>query len=155
MLVAIGALLGVPLWILLGWLAGGIWHRHETKQLPDLFKTKVRLVSGTYRHTSAKFPRMAGHAIMAHDVMILEKGLLIPRTLYFKIADGIHPPKAADTEQVKGLGDKPVTMQFRLDEGAVIEVAVPAEALAQAKGPFFSETIEDSAHRRGVPGPEG
>ena len=49
MLVALGVLLGVSLWILLGWLAGALWYRYGINQLPDLFKIKVRLVSGTYR----------------------------------------------------------------------------------------------------------
>jgi hypothetical protein len=138
MLVAIGALLGVPVWILLGWLAGGLWHRHEINQLSDLFKTKVRMVSGTYRHTDDSFPRMAGHAIWAHDVLILEKGLLIPRTLHFKVDDGVRPPQPADPDQVKGLGDKPVTMQYRIDGGGIIEVAAQGEDAEDARGPFFS-----------------
>jgi hypothetical protein len=138
MLVAIGALLGVPVWILLGWLAGGLWHRHETNQLPDLFKTKVRMISGTYRHTGENYPRMTGRAIWAHDVLILEKGLLIPRTLHFKAADGVQPPQKADPEQVKGLGDSPVTMQYRLDGGEVIELAAQSDDLADAQGPFFT-----------------
>ena len=46
MLVAIGAVVGIPAWIMLGWLLAGIWRRHEIKQLPDLFKTKVRMISG-------------------------------------------------------------------------------------------------------------
>ena len=46
MLVAIGALLGIPLWILIGWLAGALWHRHEIKGLPGQFKANVCLVSG-------------------------------------------------------------------------------------------------------------
>lgn len=138
MLVAIGALLGVPVWILLGWLAGGLWHRHETNQLPDLFKTKVRLVSGTYRHTGENYPRMAGRAVWAHDILILEKGLLIPRTLHFRAAEGVQPPQKADPDQVKGLGHKPVTMQYRLDGGQVIEIAAQSEDLADAQGPFFT-----------------
>ena len=137
MLVAIGALLGVPLWILLGWLAGGVWHRHETKQLPGLFKTKIRLVSGSYRHTGDEFPRMAAHAIWAHDILIVEKGLLIPRTMHFKIADDVEPVRPADSDQVKGLGDSPVTLQFQIDEGAVIEIAALAEEAELAQGPFF------------------
>lgn len=112
MLVAIGALLGIPLWILLGWLAAGLWHRHEIKQLPGLFKTKVRLVSGTYRHTSENFPRLTGRAIWAHDVLILEKGLLIPRTLHYEVAEAITPPQPADPDQVKGLGDTPLLVDL-------------------------------------------
>ena len=98
MLVAIGALLGIPLWILIGWLAAGLWHRHEIKQLPGLFSTKVRMVSGSYRHVSDKFPFTKGRGIWAHDVLILEKGLLIPRVIHFEIADGIQPPQPADPE---------------------------------------------------------
>ena len=141
MLVAIGALLGVPLWILLGWLAGGLWHRHEIKQLPGLFKTKVRLVSGTYRHTGENFPRMTGNAIWAHDVLILEKGLLIPRTMHFEVAEALQPPQPADPEQIKGLGDSPITMQFRLDEGVVIEVAARGEDPESAQEPFLTDVL--------------
>lgn len=104
MLVAIGALLGIPLWILIGWLAGALWHRHEINQLPGVFTTKVRMVSGSYRHVSDKFPFPKGRAIWAHDVLILEKGLLIPRTLHFEITDAVQPAQPADSEQVKGHG---------------------------------------------------
>jgi hypothetical protein len=140
MLVAIGALLGIPLWILIGWLAAGLWHRHETNQLPGIFKTKIRVVSGNYRHTGAKFPLIAGRAIWAHDVLILEEGLLIPRTLHFKIEEGVRPAQPADPELVKGLGDSPVTVLYQVDEGAVIEVAAQGEDAARAQGPFFSDT---------------
>lgn len=141
MLVAIGALLGVPLWILLGWLAGGVWHRHEIKELPGLFKTKVRAISGDYRHTGKDFPRMAGNAIWAHDVLIFEKGLLIPRTLHYEITEAVQPPQPADPEQVKGLGDSPITMQFRLDDDTVIEVAARGEESESAKEPFLTDAL--------------
>jgi hypothetical protein len=140
MLVAIGALLGIPLWILIGWLAAGLWHRHEINQLPETFKTKVRTVSGTYRHTGDTFPPIAGRAVWAHDVLIQEEGLLIPRTLHFKILGGVQPAQPADPNQVKGLGDSPVTLQLRLDHGAIIEVAALGEDSARAQGPFFADT---------------
>jgi hypothetical protein len=76
---------------------------------------------------------------MAHDILILEKGMMIPRTLHFKITDGVQPPQPADPDKIKRLGDAPVTMQFRLDGGEVIEVAVSGEDLELAKGPFFSD----------------
>lgn len=138
MLLTIAYLLGIPLWILLGWLAAGIWHRHENKDFPGVFKIKVRVVSGEYRHVGNKFPRMSGQAIWAHDVLILEKGLLIPRTMHFKIADDVKPTRPADLEQIKGLGDSPVTLQFQIDEGAVVEIAAPGEQSELAQGPFSS-----------------
>ena len=96
MLVALGYLLGIPLWILIGWLAGALWHLHEIKEIPGQFKAKVRLVSGTYRHTGKNYSRMASNAIWAHDVLIVEKGLLITRTLHYEIADAVQPAQPAD-----------------------------------------------------------
>lgn len=141
MLIALLSMLGVPLWILLGWLAGAIWHRHEIKKLPGLFKTKVRVISGDYRHTGKDFPRMAGNAIWAHDILIYEKGLLIPRTMHYEVAEAVQPPQPTDPEQVKGLGDSPITMQFRLDEGPVIEVAARGEDSESAKEPFLKDAL--------------
>lgn len=134
----VGGLLGVPLWLMLGWLAFAIWHRHETKQLPDLFDLKVRMVSGTYRHTGDRFPRMKARGLWAHDILIIEKGMMIPRTLHYKVKEGVQAPQPADSEQVKGLGDSPVTMQYLLEEGGVIEIATPSEELADEQGPFFA-----------------
>jgi hypothetical protein len=140
MVATIAAIFGVPLWLVLGWEARTLWHRREIKKLQGLFKTKVRLVSGTYRHTDSNYPRTAAHAVWAHDILILEKGLLLPRVLHFRAAEGVQSPKPADPDQVKGLGHKPVTMQYRLDDGEVIEIAAQSEDLADAQGPFFSDT---------------
>jgi hypothetical protein len=138
MLIALLSLLGIPLWILLGWLAAGLWHRHETTQLPGLFKTKLRVVSGTYRPTGNDFPRMAGNAIWAHDGLIVEKGLSIPRTLHYEITEAVQPTQPGDPELVKGLGDSPITMQFWLEEGTVIEVAARGEDSEFAREPFLT-----------------
>ena len=144
MIVLLG-MLGVPLWLLFGWLAAGIWHRHNLKQsLPNLFKMKVRVVEGTYRHIDEKFSRTDALAIWAHDVLILEKGLLLGRNLHFTVTDGIQPPQAADPKQVKHLGDNPVTMQFRLDNGAIIEIAASGENVELASGSFFLKSTEKS-----------
>ena len=70
---------------------------------------------------------------------ILEKGLLIPRTIYFEVADGVQHAQKADPEKVKGFGDFPITMQFRLDDGSVIEIAASSEEEKLAQGPFSSD----------------
>ena len=149
MIIALLSLLGVPLWLLLGWLAGGMWHRHEINKLPDIFKLKVRMVTGSYRHTGEKFPRMVSRAVWAHDILIMEKGLLMPRTLHYRVDEGVQAPTPADPDQVKGLGDSPVTMKYRLDDGGVIEIAAQGEDLEDDKGPFFSKTIEGESDMMG------
>ena len=142
-MLAILALLGVPLWLILGWLAAGIWHRRDLeKNLPGLFKLKVRVTEGEYRHLDGNFSRIAALGIWAHDILIIEKGLLMGRNLHFAIAEDIQPPQPADPEQVKGLGDQPVTMQFRLDNGTTIEIAAAGEEIAIAQGPFFADSNE-------------
>ena len=144
MIIAILALLGVPLWLVLGWLAAGIWHRRQVKQLPGAFEFKVRMVSGTYRNVDDSLKGRPGMALSAHDIIIVEKGLLIPRNLHFRVADGVQPPQPADPDQVKLLGDSPVTMQFRLDDGEVIKVAAPGDQAELARGPFFTDAVQDS-----------
>jgi len=74
-------------------------------------------------------------------VLILEKGLLIPRTLHYEIADAVQTAQPSVPELVKGLGDSPFTMQFRLDEGTVIEVATPGEESEFAQEPFLYHAL--------------
>jgi len=146
-MVAILAMLGVPLWLLLGWLAGGLWHRHQINQLPGVFKLKARVVEGTYRHIDDKYSRTALYGLWAHDVLFVEKGLLLGRNLHFPAAEGVQSPQPADPDQVKHLGDHPITMRFRLDGGAVIEVAAPGEAQQEAQGPFFDESDNQNQNK--------
>ena len=142
MIIAILALLGVPLWLILGWLGAALWHRHDVeKNLPGLFKMKVRVVEGNYRYLDGNFGHIAGLGYWAHDILLAEKGLLLARNLHFPVADGLQQPQPADPKQVKKrLGDSPVTMQFRLDDGTVIEVAASSKESTLAQGPFFSNT---------------
>jgi hypothetical protein len=148
-MLAILALLGVPLWLILGWLAAGLWHRHDVeKNLPGLFKMKVRVLEGTYRHLDGNYSRTAAIAIWAHDILIIEKGLLLGRNLHFPVDEGLQPPQSADPKQVKGrLGDKPVTMQFQLDDSTIIEVAAAGEDSTLAQGPFFTDLIDSVSIR--------
>jgi len=143
MIIATLAWLGVPLWLLLGWLAGALWHRQELKKLPGLFQAKVRLVSGNYRDMADDFPFLPSQAVWAHDILMIERGLMLARNFHFPVADGVQPPEPADPKKIKRLGDSPVTLLFRLDNDAIIEVAVAGEDETFARGPFFTDTIED------------
>jgi hypothetical protein len=139
MVVAILSLLGVPLWLTLGWLAAAIWHRHEVKQLPGVFKLKVRIVEGEYRHIDGNFSRTGLYGLWAHDVLIVEKGLFLGRNLHFPVSDRIQEAQPADPDQVKRLGENPTTFQFLLDNRAIIEVAAAKEDEERAMGPFAAE----------------
>ena len=55
--------------------------------------------------------------------------------------------EGADLEQVKRLGESPVILRFRLDNGAVLQMAASGEALELAQGPF--STSEAPGEDRG------
>jgi hypothetical protein len=139
---AIAFLVGVPLWLVLGWEAAALWRQYQIRQMIGAFKTKIRIVSGTHKHVGSSFPFRPEHALWEHDVLFMEKGFLLRRLLHFAVTESVQPPQPADPKQVRWLGDAPVTLQFRLDDGTVIEIAVPGEMSAKAQGPFFSSTSQ-------------
>jgi hypothetical protein len=103
---------------------------------------KARVVEGTYRHLDGNYSRIAALAVWAHDILIIEKGLLLARNLHFPLAEGVQLVQPADPEQVKRLGEKPVTLQFRLDDGTIIAIAAAIEMATLAQGPFFVNLSE-------------
>ena len=138
MLWALLALLGVPQWIVVGGLALSLWQRSKFKKQEGVFPTKIRLESGTAPGVSEKWPPMSSFAVWVHDVLLVHKGLGLISTFPL----GVEAPKgaveSADPEEVKRLGENLVLLRFRLDGGAVLAMAVPAESKALAQGPFLS-----------------
>ena len=74
-----------------------------------------------------------------HDVLLLEQSLLLARNMHFGAVEVTQPLRKADPDQFKRLGDSPVTLQLRLDDGTIIEVAAAAEASDHVQGPFPAE----------------
>ena len=136
------ALLGVPLWLIVGGLAASFWNRNRFKKQDGAFPTKLRLESGTAPGVSEKWPPLPAYALWVHDVLLVNKGLALVRTLPIGVEAPQRAAESADPEEVKRLGADPVLLRFRLDNGAVLEMAVPGNSQTLAQGPFSSSEVE-------------
>jgi hypothetical protein len=147
MLWATLALLGVPLWIVAGGLAVMFWSRSKFKKQDGVFATKMRLESGSAPGVGEKWPPMSSFALWVHDVLLVHKGLGLMNTSPLGVAGLEGSGEGVDPEEVKRLGENPVILRFRLDNGAVLQMAASGEALELVQGPF--STSEAPGEDRG------
>lgn len=139
MIWALLAILGVPLWLVVGALAASLWSRRQFRNTPGVFRAKVRLTSGTFDGLSESWPPVAAYARWVHDVLLVNKGLALVRTQPLPIAAAEGRVEEADPREIKRMGDHPILLQSRLDNGATIQLAAPGEARSLACGPFEAE----------------
>jgi len=132
MIWAILALLGVPIWLVVGGLAAMLLSRSRFKKREGVFPAKMRQGSGA----GANWPRMSNYALWVHDVLLVHKGLGLLQTVPLGVAGVEGPAEIAPPQEVKGLGEHPVLLRFRLDDGDVLQMAVPGNSQKLAQGPF-------------------
>ena len=131
------ALLGIPIWLVVGGLAATLLNRRRFKKSPDVFPMKLRLISGGFKGAKEKWPRATNYGRWTHDVLLMNKGIGLVPTIAIGVKDMTESEQSADTEVVKGLGENPVIFRLGLDDGAIVQLAVPAEAVELARGPFI------------------
>jgi len=128
MLWATLALLGVPIWLILGVLGGAYWNRRRFKQIPGVFRLKYK------EALSEKWPRQATYGRWIHDVLLINKGIgLVPTT-----AVGVNSlTEVSKSETVKGFDDgDAVIFSLMLDDETAVQVAVASNTVSQIQGPF-------------------
>lgn len=135
MLWATLALLGVPVWLVVGGLAVMLWSRSRFKKQDGVFATKLRLKPGSAPGVGKKWPPMSSFAMWVHDVLMVHKGLGLMNTSPLGVA-GAEGSADVDPEEVKRLGENPVILRFQLDNGAVLQMAASGAVLELAQGPF-------------------
>jgi hypothetical protein len=136
MIPLLAALLGIPIWLVVGAILLLVWHARQVRRTPDVFACKVRVVSGVAPGLSTKFPRRKHYANWVHDVLVLQAGPGLLRTSLLPVAGLAAPARGGDPAEVKGLGEKPHLLAVRLDNGAVIEIAVPETAAERLREPL-------------------
>jgi hypothetical protein len=77
---------------------------------------------------------MGAFAVWIHDVLLVHKGLGLMRVIPLAVAAGEGEPD--DGLQLVGL---PNSLNFRLDSGAVIQMAVTDDVLSVAQGSFAAD----------------
>lgn len=119
MLIALLALLGVDLGVLLAVAAVTITRRQWVKRQPGAFRGRIRVTDGTVDGLKPKWS--AGYGRWVRDVLVWTKGPLLFRNELLAV-DGVDPAGPADPHEVKRLGDKPLVGRLRVG-GATVEIA--------------------------------
>lgn len=116
MIWALLAILGVPIWLIVGFLIGIVMSRRKLTKQPDVFAIAVRAQG------AEKWPRRPTYGRIVRDVLVLHRGAALLRTEVLAIDDvseleiGEGPKRP--TEAVGRL--------IRFADGSCREVAVAA-----------------------------
>jgi hypothetical protein len=115
---ALLAILGVPIWLIVGALAAVLVSRRRFLAQPEVFKLKLRPVDGE------KWPRRNAYGRLVHDVLILNSGPALVRTTVRGVKSAVERP--AD-EEIPGF-DQPTIFELAFDDGPAALVAVDRSA---------------------------
>ena len=132
MIVALLALLGVNLIVIVFFLAGVISRKRWVMRQPSAFRGAIRLVRGELDGLDSKWKRGYGHWV--RDVLVWTKAPLLFRNEILP-ADGQEGERSESPEEVKHLGDKPIVVNLKIGAAAV-EVAAAADDRTALVGPF-------------------
>jgi hypothetical protein len=138
MLWALLAILGVPIWLVVGGLSLALWNRHKVKQQPGVFPIKLRVDSGSVHGFDEKWKPMTFYALWVHDVLVVQKGLGLMRAYPLPVAAAEGEP-----DDVLHLEGQPYLLNFRLDDGAVIQMAAEGAARSLAQAPFDADAAPE------------
>jgi len=127
MIWALLALLGVPIWLIVGALITAAVSRRRFQRSEGVFPIRIRAASDT------KFQRKA-HGRWVHDVLIVNKGLALVLTNPYGIQS--LGPNQDNAASIKGLGDNPLVFDIRTDDGTSLVMAIPAEHRDLGVGPL-------------------
>lgn len=122
MLIALLALLGVDLIVIVVLLALVLGRRRWLKRQPGEFTGAIRVVHGEVDGLGGKWKRGSGRWV--RDVLVWTKAPLMLRNELVPI-DGAPNGRAAADGKPKRLGDDPIVVEFASD-GARVQVAARA-----------------------------
>ena len=142
MLIALLAILGVNLIVLVALAAVVFGRRRWLKRQPGEFVGAVRVTGGAVEGFVPKWKRGSGRWV--RDVLVWSKAPFLYRDELVPV-DRQVGKRQADSGEVKRLGDKPVVVEFAVGDAA-IEVATKAEHRERAMGPFAAQPAPAPGH---------
>jgi hypothetical protein len=133
MLIALPAVLGVDLIVIVVLLGVLLSRRRWVSHQPSAFKGAIRVVDGEVSGLGLKWKR--GYGRWVRDVLVWTKAPFLFRNELVAV-DGLGDVvRAAEPGEVKRLGSEPVIVALAADGGARVEVATPADSRERALGP--------------------
>jgi hypothetical protein len=119
---ALLALIGVPIWLIVGVLGGAVWSRRSFKRQPGVFKLATRPVGAEGWKRSG-----AGYARCISNVLVVNAGLALVRT---NVEAVVRVDNLDLASGVKGFDD-PLGRLVIFTDGHEIEAAVEREFVGE------------------------
>ena len=136
MIIALLAVLGVDLIVIVVLLGVLLSRRRWVSHQPDAFKGAIRVVDGEVSGLGAKWKR--GYGRWVRDVLVWTKAPALFRNELIAVDGLAGAVRAAEPGEVKRLGNDPVIVALAADGGARVEVATPADSRERALGPVVA-----------------
>jgi len=147
MLIALLAVLGVDLIVIVVLAAGMFSRRRWVSRQPGAFKGAIRVVDGELPGLGRKWKR--GYGRWVRGVFVWTKAPLLVRNEPVAVDGLAGEVRTGEAGEVKHLGSEPVIVPVAADGAARIEVAAPADCREHALGPFAASTPLASGTRDG------
>ena len=132
MLIALLAVLGVDLIVIVVLLVAVLSRKRWVKRQPGSFRGAIRVSSGDIDGLRPKWGR--GYGRWVRDVLVWTKAPFLFRN-ELVAADDLDEQRPARPDEVKRLGDHPVVVQLSVGS-ATVEVAAPDDESELLLGPY-------------------
>jgi hypothetical protein len=137
MLIALLAVLGVDLIVIVVLLAAVLTRRRWVSHQPGAFKGGIRIVRGDVPGLKVKWRR--GYGRWVGQVLVWTKAPFLFRNELVVAEAPAGETRTAKPGEMKRLGKHPAVVSIAVDGGARIEVAVSEDGREHARGPFAAE----------------
>lgn len=115
MIWALLAILGIPIWVIVGALAGAVWSRRRFRSQPGVFRIAVRAAG------EQSWPRVVAYGRLVRDVLVVNRGLALVRVELYPIVGvrGLEAP--LPDKKIAGATGR----VLRVDGHDDLEVSIP------------------------------
>jgi len=141
MLIALLALLGVNLIVIVVLLTGVLSRKRWITRQPAAFRGAVRIVDGEVPGLGVKWKR--GYGRWVKEILVWTKAPFLFRNELMVADSLIAGARPAKQGEVKRLGKHPIVLTVAVEGGARIELA-SADGPDRARGPFAATSRTDS-----------
>jgi Protein of unknown function (DUF2550) len=125
MLIALLAILGVELGVIVVLLAVTLSRRRWVARRPGAFKGAIRVTHGSVPGLKTKW--QGGYGRWVRDILVWTRAPLLFRNELILVDALTGTPRPAGAKEVRRLGKQPVIVPLSVDDGGQIEVAAPAD----------------------------
>jgi hypothetical protein len=138
MLIALLAVLGVDLIVIVVLLAAVLSRRRWVMRQPGAFRGAIRIADGEIEGLGSKWK--AGYGRWVRDVLVWTKAPFLFRNEILA-ADGAGEARPARPGEVKRLGEHPVVVRVRMGPAAVELAAREDDAGELIRGPYNAPAV--------------